>query len=201
MAIYKVVNESTAPEPEESKKNNYLSETKSEAISDLKNKTTSGNSYNIYGEKRKDNQNIYAKGKNSNKNYEDLQEKLAKISKPMRTAQDYKDREDFYSTSNKLQSKDENRMDRARAFAKRPVLGLLMRKINRKLDDKYKGSNASRDRKGRYSPVSGGSYHLETFNACSDYVVGCLEGNIDDFDLNLFTEASAFIIDYLNKNE
>jgi hypothetical protein len=41
----------------------------------------------------------------------------------------------------------------------------------------------------------------EAFDMCADYVVGCLEGSVDEFDLDLFTEASAFIIDCLNEDE
>ena len=41
----------------------------------------------------------------------------------------------------------------------------------------------------------------ETFDMCADYVVGCLEGNVDELDLDLFTEASAFIIDCLNEDD
>ncbi len=41
----------------------------------------------------------------------------------------------------------------------------------------------------------------ETFDMCADYVVGCLEGSVDEFDLDLFTEASAFIIDCLDEDD
>ncbi len=40
---------------------------------------------------------------------------------------------------------------------------------------------------------------LEAFDLASEYVVGCLEGSIDDFNLDLFTEASNFIIDCLDE--
>ncbi len=199
MAIYKVVNESTAPEPEDA-----LNETKSEAIGDLKNKTSTDKGNRFSTSIRKSNAKIYAKGKPSNEGYDKLKEKLNKISKPMRTAQDYRDREEFYADSNKLQAEDDERKRKARAFAKRPILGALQRKINRKTDEEYAadGKNWRRDRKSRHGRISGGSYHLdETFDMCADYVVGCLEGSVDEFDLDLFTEASAFIIDCLDEDD
>lgn len=182
MAIYKVINEEN------------LNETKSEAIADLKNRVR------LSDYKSKKNDVIYAKGKNSKKGYDALSDKLAKLREPMRTAQDYKDREEFYSTSNKMQDKDDIRKSKDRAFAKRPILGALQRKINRKIDDEYKGTDYHRDRKHDYGNIGKRVLRNETFDMCADYVVGCLEGSVDEFDLDLFTEASAFIIDCLDED-
>ena len=96
--------------------------------------------------------------------YDELDKKL---SKPMRTAQDYKEREELYSTSNRIQDKIDAKMDKERANAKRPLLGALARKIARKEDEEYRGTNRSRNRKHRGNSKSN-LYDIRPFKESAD---------------------------------
>ncbi len=61
-----------------------------------------------------------------------------------------------------------------------------------------KGNIPEERKPGLYKKLQDAKKH-EAFDMCADYVVGCLEGSIDDFDLDLFTEATSFIIDCLDE--
>jgi hypothetical protein len=117
----------------------YLNETRSEAIQDLKNRTKADKHRYFHD---KTGEKIFGDGiRGSEKEYEKLRKEHEKASKPMRTADDYRQREAFYKKSNDYQSAHEEMNDKRRKFAKRPITGAIQRNLNKYVDNKYRKSD------------------------------------------------------------
>lgn len=170
---------------------NYLTETKSEAKQDLRNRTADRviRSKSLNGEivgHSVDSKKTFTNGNGTDESYRKHEEELKAVSKPMRTAADYKRREKFYSDSNKYQSQEENDNDKRRKFTKRPILGAAQRKLNRLEDEKYRGTERGR--------LTGSSLYnndnclssikRKNLKEACEYILSVLEeSEYDDYDL------------------
>ena len=195
MAIYKVVNESTAPEPEDALNESggahqKLAKLKANKLNKIyKNTSDLGKlSSNHSGKSDEAIKNALEKNK---KDYEKITgekgfDDISNTYTYTRYSKKYGNPESdpLYQKF----EKDKDRLKKVHNLKKR--LG-----VGEKFGSKEEGKTP-----GLYKKLQDIKRN-EAFDMCADYVVGCLEGSVDEFDLDLFTEASAFIIDCLDEDD